>query len=94
MASLATIEDLELRLGTEFTEEQRPRIQQLLDDASALVRSYTRQRFEYVEDDVITLRPVGAFVRLPQTPVISVSKIEAISGYNNLPDFTLSAWLL
>lgn len=93
MASLATIEDLELRLGTQFTEEQRPRIQQLLNDASALVRSYTRQKFNYVEGDVITLRPVGSFVRLPQTPVVVVSKIEAVSGYNNLPDFTLSAWV-
>lgn len=91
MASLASIEDLELRLGTEFTEDQRPRIQQLLDDASALVRSFTRQKFEYVEDDVIVLRPVGSYIRLPQTPVVEVSKIEAVAGYNDM-HFTLSAW--
>lgn len=92
MASLATIEDLELRLGTEFTEEQRPRIQQLLDDASSLIRSYTKQQFNLVEDDVIVLRPVGSFVRLPQTPVIEVTKIEAVAGYNDM-HFTLSAWV-
>lgn len=93
MASLATVEDLELRLGTTFTEEQRPRIQQLLNDASALVRSYTRQTFNYVEDEVIILRPIGSTVRLPQTPVISIANIKAISGYPGLPDFTLAAWV-
>lgn len=93
MPSLATVEDVELRLGVEFTTEQEPRIQQLLDDASARIRSYCRQQFSYVEDDVIILRPIGNYVRLPNTPVINVTRVEAIAGYQNLPNFPLTAWV-
>lgn len=93
MASLATIEDLEVRLGTEFTEEQKPKIQQLLNDASALIRSWTRQKFSYTEDDYIVLRPIGDTVRLPQTPVISVKSVIAIAGAEGLPNFPLAAWV-
>lgn len=93
MPSLATIGDLELRLGITFTEEQQPRIQALLDDASSLIRSYTKQKFDFVEDDEIILRPVGSIVRLPQVPVTEVTSIVAVSGYAGLPDFTLSAWV-
>lgn len=36
---LASVEDLEYRLGRVFTVEERPRVEALLDDISALVRA-------------------------------------------------------
>lgn len=93
MANLATIQDIELRLGITFPESKQGQINALLGDASAKIRSYTKQQFTYVENDVQVLRPVGATLRIPQTPVVKIHKIEAMSGYPDLPDFTLAAWV-
>lgn len=46
MASLATIADVEVRIGRSFSEQDDiERVQALLDDASAAVRTYTRRQF-------------------------------------------------
>lgn len=92
MAPLASVEDLQVRLGRTFTEDELPRINALLADASALIRGYTKQQFTLVEDDEIVLRPVGSTIRLPQKPVISVDMIWAQSGFQPLSEFALAAW--
>ncbi len=46
MASLASVEDLELRLGRSFTPEEILRAQAILDDVSAHVRDLTGQSFD------------------------------------------------
>jgi hypothetical protein len=93
MANLATYEDVEARLGITFTEPQRERVTLLLQDASIAIRRYTKQDFEYVEDDSIILRPVGTWLRLPQKPVENVTGVFAQSGYAGLPEFALVAWV-
>jgi hypothetical protein len=65
----------------------------LLDDASAVVRAYTRQDFELHTDDEVVLRAVGGRIGLPGRPVQSVSRVEVIGGSEALPDFTLADWL-
>ena len=79
MADLATVEDVEARLGRDLTEEEAARAPSLLADASALVREYTGRDFEAVTDDVIVLRPVGVLLRLPQRPVTAVNSVAAIA---------------
>jgi hypothetical protein len=88
VASLATVEDLEARIGRELTTTEAARADALLADASGLIRGYTKQYFEQVEDDVIQLSAAGSFLRLPQRPVTAVSSIVAI-GYAPVPDLTL-----
>jgi hypothetical protein len=88
---LAKQADLEVRLGHPLSAEETIRAQPLLGDASALVRSFTRQSFDLVEDDEITLRPVGTYLRLPQRPVIDVTSVIAV-GCDGLPDIPLSGW--
>lgn len=91
MPALATIEDLEARLGRELTPEEQARAQALLDDASALIRAYTGQDFSQTLGDVIVLRPVGTVVRLPQRPVQQVTQVIAVGGSEAIPDITLPA---
>lgn len=94
MESLATVDDLEARIGRELTPEEAARAEALLADASALVRGYTGRDFGLVEDDEITLRPVGTRVRLPQRPVHTVSRVVATGGSDAVPDVALpvGAW--
>lgn len=87
--ALATTEDLEARLGRPLTAEEQARAEALLADATALVQGYTRQTFEFVPDDVITLRPVGTLCRLPQRPVTAVTLVVALSGVDTIPDLTM-----
>jgi len=90
---LATVADLEARYGT-LTDDQRARADALLADASAKIRVYTGQNFDLTLGDVITLRPVGTTVRLPQRPVRAVHQVVAVGGTSSIPDITLpsGAW--
>ncbi|MFP3990655.1 hypothetical protein U9R90_24960 [Streptomyces sp. E11-3] len=88
MADLATVTDLENRLGRSLTADEAARAPALLADASALVREFTGQQLEAVAGDVIVLRPVGSLLRLPQRPVTAVTLVEAIA-----PDGTSTAVL-
>lgn len=92
MGPLATVEDLEARLGRELTPAEEARAEALLADASALVRAWTRQSFAPVEDDELVLRPVGTELRLPQRPVTAVSSVRAVSGLASVPDLALPGW--
>jgi hypothetical protein len=89
---LATIDDLENRFQGALTADQVRVAPELLRDASAKIRAYTRQTFDHVVDDVATLRPIGTKLTLPQRPVLAVSSVVAISGYDGVPDVTLSGW--
>lgn len=90
MRNLATHPDLVARLGRDFTDAESARVDALLADASALVRSYTRQDFT-VATSTVTLRAQGGLLRLPQRPVTSVTSVTAI-GLHGAPDVVLVDW--
>lgn len=73
MASLASIDDLEARLGR--TVDNEDQAQAALDDASAAIRAYTGQQFDLVEDDQVRLRARKGAVSLPQRPVVDVTAV-------------------
>lgn len=89
---LAGISDLEDRLGRALTDTEARRAASLLADASALVRSYTRQDFDLVTGDTVVLRPVGTTLTLPHRPVVAVTSVVGIGGRANIPDVTLNGW--
>lgn len=93
LESLASIADLEDRLGRELTDAEARRAPALLRDASALVRSYCRQGFDLVEDDSVTLRPIGDRLKLPQRPVVAVTSVSVVGGRDDAPDMALGGWL-
>jgi hypothetical protein len=83
---LATVLDLELRVGRELDDDERARAEVLLDDASAAVRGYTGQQFTR-SDSLVRLTPKDGRVRLSQRPVVVVASVNDVDG-NALP-FTL-----
>lgn len=58
---LASVEDLEYRLGRVFTVEERPRVEALLDDISAIVR--TEAGVDWIDPETGELTDVPAVVR-------------------------------
>ena len=80
MAALATVTDVEVRLGRTFDAEEAARVSALLDDASAAVRAYTGQEFDLVADDEVRLRARNGAVKLPQRPVVAVSAVANVDG--------------
>lgn len=82
LPSLAELDDVEDRLGRDLTEEEQRRAQAMLDDASAVVRAYTRRDFTRTTETV-RLRPRGNKVVLPQRPVISVTSIATVVSFGH-----------
>jgi hypothetical protein len=80
---LATLEDVEARLGRPVTSEELTRIDAVLADVSARVRSYTGQQISL---DTTTQRvPVrSGAARLPQRPVVDVDAVADHHG-NAIP---------
>lgn len=77
MAPLATVPDLEARIGP-LNALQTARAPALLDDASAIVRDDTGQAFEETVGDVIVLRPIGRELLLPSRPVNNINSVTAL----------------
>lgn len=86
MTDLATLTDLEDRLGRNLTVDENRVATRLLADASAAVRLYTGQQFtlDLDEDDdpipdVVKLKVRNGKLRLPQRPVVEVSGVTMIA---------------
>ncbi|AYN57415.1 head-tail adaptor [Arthrobacter phage Constance] len=79
---LATVEQLEVRLGHTVDAD---RATALLEDASAIVRGYTRQYFTRVIDDVATLPVNRGKVILPQQPAEKPTLIARVDGTGVYP---------
>lgn len=83
MTALATVADVEARLGRSLSVEETAKAEVLLTDASALVVSYTGQRF-LTGQAVNLLRIKQNKIRLTQRPVTAVNDVTDTDG-NELP---------
>jgi hypothetical protein len=83
--ALATIADVEARLGRDLTVEETAKATAWLEDASALFVQRSIQQFE-VGESTVRLFPKDGIVRLVQRPVISITSVDDING--NPVDFT------
>lgn len=88
MATLATVTDLEARLGRVMDGTEVARAQALLAGASARVRSYTGQTFD-AGTTTTRLRVRKGQVHLPQRPATAVTAVADMDG--NSLDFTWHA---
>jgi hypothetical protein len=77
--ALATIADVEARLGRALTAAELPKATAWLKDASALFVQRATQQFEMGESRV-RLFPRDGVVRLVQRPVISIVSVKDIDG--------------
>lgn len=80
MPALAELDDVEDRLGRDLEPDEQRRAQAMLDDASAVVRAYTRRDFTKATE-TIRLRPRGNKVVLPQRPVVSVDSVATVINF-------------
>lgn len=76
---LATVEDLEGRLGRTLTGPERTRAELLLGDASAAIRAWTGQALT-AGSSTVSLYPRSGVVRLPQEPVTAITAVEDDNG--------------
>ena len=77
LPSLATIADMEARLGRPITDEaERERAQALLNDASALIRFEANQTWMDETQDPPVLGPVPDYV-------VSLTALSALRGWYN-----------
>lgn len=91
MDPLADLSDISDRLGRPLTEAEETRAQALLVDASAKVRSYTKQNFTRTDNETVVVRAQQGEIRLPQRPVIDVTSVVAI-GAGGAPDLPVAGW--
>jgi hypothetical protein len=78
--ALATIADVEARLGRSLTVSEISKANAYLEDASALFTQRAVQKFE-VGESTVRLFPKDGIVRLVQRPVIEVVEVKDIDGH-------------
>lgn len=83
--------EISRRLGRPLTPPEADRVDSLLEDASGLVRGYSRRTFLSVDDEEIVLRAQQGEIRLPQRPVRSVASVVAL-GAGGAPDLPVVGW--
>ena len=79
MVALATRSDVVARLGRALTDTESQRVDALLTDASAAVRTYTGQQFT-AGTSTVTVYPERGAVRLDQRPVTDVTSVQDTDG--------------
>lgn len=89
MPDLATIEDLEDRLGRSLSEAEAAKAPAALRDASGLLRDYTKRDFTENTEETALLRPLGGTLKLPHVPVAEVVQVEQI-GTSGTTDRVMS----
>lgn len=80
---LASVDDIVVRVPS-AVDVPVDRTTALIADASAVVRSFTRQQFT-VSQTTDRIRPIGYRVRLPQRPVVSVDGLSLLLLNNVVP---------
>jgi hypothetical protein len=85
---LAFLDDVQARFPVAAADEDR--VETLLQDASAVVRSYTKQDFT-LTDTVARIRPIGGRLILPQRPVTGVTSVKVFDYNENL--VTIVGWM-
>lgn len=79
MTTLADAQDVQDRLDRPLTAEELDRLEFLLVDASATIRTYTGQQFTETSETV-RVPVVNGRVTLPQRPVTAVSAVLDMNG--------------
>jgi hypothetical protein len=90
LPDLATSEDIEARLGRSLNQVESARVDGMLTDGSAIIRSYAREQFVYVEGDQLQVVADAGTITIPKTPVISVDGLEAVSGNPTIPNLPIT----
>ena len=83
MAPLASVQDVESRLGRALSPEDALRVEVFLADVSAAIRAAAGQEISRATSTV-TLRASGGRVWLPQRPVVTVDDVQKVTADGSL----------
>lgn len=86
---LVSVGDVLGRLPASVTVDEN-RVLNLIKDASAAVRRFTKQDFTVVTETQ-GIRPIGGKIKLPQRPVLAVNDI-SVRLPNSLTESTIPGW--
>jgi hypothetical protein len=85
MTDLATMDDFANALGKPTADPTDQKARSALNLASAIVRAWTSQQFDLVENDVVDCDGTGTYrIQLPQVPVVAVTTIEQFDWYGQV----------
>ncbi|MCT2042612.1 hypothetical protein M3D15_04585 [Pseudoclavibacter alba] len=88
MGAFATVEQLEAVLEKKFTDEEKPRVEVLLADASTHLRDVIGAWVAPQQTATVRLLPRHGWIDLPQHPVVSVESVLSPYGVPLDFDFT------
>lgn len=77
LPALATVSDIQERMFRELNAAELVRLESMLTDASAVIRSYTRQTFTSLRKTE-RIRSIGNRVRLPRRPVVTIHSVDLL----------------
>jgi len=86
---LVSVGDVINRLPSSISVDEN-RVSQLIRDASAAVRRFTKQDFTVITETQ-GIRPVGGKIKLPQRPVLAINNI-SVRLPNSLTESTIPGW--
>lgn len=93
LPSLATPDDIVARLGRNLNQTEAARVDAMLRDGSAIIRSYARNSFMYQASDKITMSASDGLIVLPGRPIYQVMTVVARSGYSTIPNIPIT-WFI
>jgi hypothetical protein len=77
IAAFATPTDLAVRMKRTFTADEQSWVETLLEDAAAFMRGVMRNQVYPARQSTYLAYPVGGWVRLPQSHIVSVDAVVA-----------------
>lgn len=91
LPSLADPSDIEARMGRTLNQVESARVQALLDDGSAIIRSYCNRDFQWYDSDTKTMVADGGIMMLTTwRPVVSIDSVIALSGTPGIADIPVT----
>jgi hypothetical protein len=91
LPSLATPDDIAARLGRTLNPTEAARVDGLLSDGSAIIRSYCNRDFLYYDSDTKTMVADGGIMMLTTwRPVVSIDSVIALSGTPGIADIPVT----
>jgi hypothetical protein len=73
-----------------MNQVEAARVDAMLSDGSAIIRSYAREQFILVTEDQLNVVADAGTITIPKTPVLSVDGVLAVSGNPSIPNLPIT----
>jgi hypothetical protein len=87
---LASPDDIVSRLGRNLNQIEAARVDAMIQDGSAIIRSEARNSFMYSAQDEITMVASDGIFTLPGRPIYNIISVTARSGISTIPSMPIT----